>query len=185
MTQKQSTPSKLDSAQNRARNHDAARAEGSPVPAETTKAMVPSQSTAVTEMPPPSGVELMIEDLDLSKWGDLEEGWVAAPQLVTLEPGKVWHGFLEGNGPDAEFTEHDPRTKDVYTTTVTTWILRSLHTGVRVSFLGSTQLNKKLVEHIGGEVKICRGPDMPRKSGAGVYTEYLVKGAAAARKVAK
>lgn len=172
MTRNESMPkiSKLDNARNRARSHDDARAAGLPAPEETTDLALTS--------PPIEGLSEIARSHSVTEWAETlaQDGWEAAPQLLTLEEGQLIHGILEGPGVPAEFTEIDPRTKESIVSTVQTWIVRSLTSKVRVSILSSAQLDKKLPEWIGCEVKIARGPEQKSKKGRGSYTEYLVAG---------
>lgn len=96
-----------------------------------------------------------------------------APQLYTMEQGDLIEGWLEGNGPEAEFerTNHGV----VETNTVQTWIVASPDRRKRISILSSAQLDRKLPPFVGGMIKIVRGKDLPTNSGQRV-TDYLVAG---------
>jgi hypothetical protein len=94
--------------------------------------------------------------------------WEAAPQIVSIEKGQTLIAMLEGNGPEAEFSDRDTG----IVSTVKTWVLSK--NGVRVSILSTAQLDKKLPPFVGGEVSITRGED--KKFSGGIYTEYLVLG---------
>ena len=99
--------------------------------------------------------------------GDLE----FAPQLKSLEEGEMVAGYLEGNGPEAEFADKD--TGEVKT--VKTWIISAPDGGQRISILSSAQLDRKLPPFVGGPVKIVRGKDLKTGNGHRV-TDYLVAG---------
>lgn len=98
--------------------------------------------------------------------------WEAPPQLFDLKEGDAVKGILEGEGVPASLP--DPRTKEMKD--VKTWILRSVEDkGVRISILGSAQLDRKLPGFIGDVVIIKRGGEIQTKGG-GRVTEYLVAG---------
>lgn len=98
-----------------------------------------------------------------------------APQVKSLEEGEMVVGFLEGNGPDAEFTDTDKATGEVKHKIVKTWIIAAPDGGQRISILSSAQLDRKLPPFVGGVVKIVRGKDV--KTGGGFrVTDYLVAG---------
>ncbi len=94
--------------------------------------------------------------------------WENAPQLLSIPEGKTLVALLEGNGPPAEFI--DQATGEV--STEQTWILSK--DGIRVSILGTVQLNKKLPPFVNGIVAITRGRDV--RNGTKIYTEYAVAG---------
>lgn len=94
--------------------------------------------------------------------------WEQAPQLLTLKAGQTIMAILEGNGAPAEFVDEDTGVVNHEQT----WILS--RDGVRVSILGSAQLNKKLPPFVGGAVAITRGAEV--RNGSRVYTDYLVLG---------
>lgn len=156
--EKNNKPSKYDQAVNRARG-------------------VEPESTAVTTTGPteidittlPDGMVIDSREAMAMLAEKVKSGeWEAAPQLLTLKPRQTLIAYLEGNGPEAEFT--DDATGEVSSTK--TWILSK--NGVRVSILDTVQLAKKLPPFIGGLVSITRGED--KRSGTRIYTEYLVVG---------
>lgn len=141
---------------------------------ERNTALAPTTSDVETQLAVPAGAESMISTFVQEDWGDDigDGGAVAAPILITLKTNDVIHGHLLGNGPDAEFPDDNTGGTDK----VRTWILRSLTSGVRVSILGATQLNRELEEWIGCDVRIARGPEVKRAGKPGYYTAYAVKG---------
>lgn len=134
--------------------------------------------TAEITTPVPKGAESMITkyhpDALLAKINeDLASGkYEAAPQIFKFETGTVVEGFLEGNGPDAEFTDHE--TGEV--TTVKTWIIANANRSARISILSSAQLDKKLNGFIGSFVKIARGNEVNIAGTKRRMTEYMVWG---------
>lgn len=96
-----------------------------------------------------------------------------APKNFKLKEGQMIMGFLEGNGPEAEFEN------DRGPSVVKTWIIRHPKLGVRLSILSSVQLDKKLDPFIGGEVYIYRGKD-ENIGGSKRMTNYEVWGPYAA-----
>ena len=128
--------------------------------------------------PIPRGAESMITkhtpDALMTKINeDLASGkYEAAPQIFKLEEGMVVEGFLEGNGPEAEFT--DAETGEV--TTVKTWIIANSNRSARISILSSAQLDRKLNGFIGSFVKIARGREVNIAGTKRRMTEYMVWG---------
>lgn len=128
--------------------------------------------------PIPRGAESMITkhtpDVLMQKINeDLASGkFEAAPQIFKLEEGMVVEGFLEGNGPEAEFTDAD--TGEI--THVNTWIIANANRSARISILSSTQLDKKLNGFRGSFVKIARGREVNIAGTKRRMTEYMVWG---------
>lgn len=143
-------PTKFDQA--------AARARGETTAAEPQAMVVTQDVTGMLGPTNPDELQALLAS------GEYE----AAPQLLTVAEGQTVTGLLEGNGPDAEFT--DEHTGIVRT--VKTWVIS--RGGLRVSILSSAQLDRKLPPFVGGEVRISRGQD--KKHAGGIYTEYLVMG---------
>lgn len=143
-----------------------------------TKARGGDAGTAEITTPIPRGAETMIAkfhpDALMAKINeDLASGkYEAAPQIFKLEEGMVVEGFLEGNGPEAEFTDAD--TGEV--STVKTWIIANANRSARISILSSTQLDKKLNGFIGSFVKIARGREINIAGTKRRMTEYMVWG---------
>lgn len=104
-----------------------------------------------------------------------------APQVYSIKPGEMIEGFLEGNGPQADFTQIDPMTRAEVTRAVDTWILRHPLSGYRISILSSVQLDKKLPPFAPGRdgveslVTIFRGEDIKTAKNFKV-TNYTVAG---------
>jgi hypothetical protein len=83
----------------------------------------------------------------------LEKGeYEFAPRNFALKENQTIYGYLEGNGPDAEFER-----KDGTINIVKTWIFRHLTKGIRLSILSSVQLDKMLPPFIGSNVNVRRG----------------------------
>lgn len=101
-----------------------------------------------------------------------------APQVYTMKKYEKVEGFLEGNGPEAEITSVDRATKEVKTSIVKTWIVRSPDGSKRISILSTAQLDRKLPPFINdpGGVIIVRGEETDTRNGYRV-TDYLVGGA--------
>ena len=159
--------SKYDKAVNKAR----AKENGAVVDEVALAPTTGNQALALPEMP--GGAQSMVAPFNEVTFIDemRANGWDCAPQIVELKAGFVYHGILEGNGPDAELTDAMTREMKV----IQTWILRDKDSGVRISFLSSAQLDRKLPGFVGGEVKIARGSD--RNIGGGKrLTEYFVGG---------
>jgi len=97
-----------------------------------------------------------------------------APQLYSMEQGDLIEGWLEGNGPDAEF-ERIGAGGVIETNVVKTWIIASMDRRKRISILSSAQLDRKLPPFTGGPIKILRGKDLATNGGQRV-TDYLVAG---------
>lgn len=98
-----------------------------------------------------------------------------APRIIKLEEGLLLEGILEGKGGDVEFEEVDPHTKQVRSSTVSTWVLRSRDGNLRASFLSLAQLEDKLPPFVGGYVKIYVGPMRETRKGTR-YRDILVGG---------
>jgi hypothetical protein len=137
-----------------------------------------AHGTQEISTPVPKGAESMVQkfhpDALIQKINDdLASGkFEAAPQIFKIEEGMVVEGFLEGNGPDAEFT--DAETGEV--TTVRTWIIANENRSARISILSSTQLDKKLNGFIGSFVKVARGREVNISGTKRRMTEYMVWG---------
>jgi hypothetical protein len=100
-----------------------------------------------------------------------------APQILSLEPNMKIEGILEGYGKPTEFTTKDQQTGNEVTRTVNTFVLKNLHSNMRVSILSSVQLDAKLPPFIGDRVSIARGPDIKSRSNAAFrIANYVVKG---------
>jgi hypothetical protein len=152
-------PSKLDKAIDRARGNNGSNDESN-----APDAIAPGLSAMLSDATDATIAEIT---------GDADMEF--APQLVTLEEGKMIQGILEGNGPEAEFEHVDPVTKVVTTTMAMTWIVRDPKGGQRASILSTAQLDRKLPPFVGGMVKIVRGKDVKTAKGYRV-TDYLVAG---------
>lgn len=147
---------------------------------ETSIAQARAREAGTQEIstPIPKGAESMItkhtpDGLYAKINEDLASGkFEAAPQIFKLEEGMVLEGFLEGHGPEAEFTDAD--TGEV--STVHTWIIANSNRSARVSILSSTQLDKKLNGFIGSFVKIARGREVNIAGTKRRMTEYMVWG---------
>lgn len=98
--------------------------------------------------------------------GDFEH----APRNAKLDEGQKIFGFLEGNGPEAEFERDDGSTQ-----IVKTWIFRHPVKGIRMSILSSVQLDKMLPPFIGSKVYVRRGKSV-NIGGSKRMTEYYVWG---------
>ncbi len=127
---------------------------------------MPKQATAMLYKPSQAEIDAMMGDASLE----------FAPQVHKLEEGDMIIGVLEGEGPEAEFTQMDPVTKEQVTRTVKTWIIAAPDGGIRLSLLSSVQLDKKLPPFIGGMVKVVRGKDMKTNNGIFRVTNYMVAG---------
>jgi hypothetical protein len=159
MSDKPSTSAKYDQAVARATGKDA-----------------PNGSTDMVAGTPPPGAEAMVktytpEQLQKHIADELSTGkFEAAPQLFKFIEGQTVEGILEGNGPEAEFTDED--TGEV--THTKTWIIADVTGAMRISILSSVQLDRKLNGFIGHHVKIARGRDT--RIGKRIMTEYFVWG---------
>lgn len=129
-------------------------------------ALMPKQATAMLFKPSKDEIDAMMSDPTLE----------FAPQVHKLEEGDMIVGVLEGEGPEAEFSQLDPVTKEQVTRTVKTWIIAAPDGGIRLSLLSSVQLDKKLPPYIGGMVKIVRGKDIKTNNGIFRVTNYMVAG---------
>lgn len=99
-----------------------------------------------------------------------------APQVYSIEEGKMVSGVLEGHGPSTTFTQVDPVTKQETTTRVVdTWIIRHPESGFRISILSSVQLDNKLPPFVDGFVSIYRGKDKKTAKNFRV-ADYTVSG---------
>lgn len=129
-------------------------------------ALMPKQANVMLFKPSQTEIDAMMNDASLE----------FAPQVHKLEEGDMIAGVLEGEGPEAEFTQMDPVTKEQVTRTVKTWIIAAPDGGIRLSLLSSVQLDKKLPPFIGGMVKIVRGKDIKTNNGIFRVTNYMVAG---------
>ena len=147
---------------------------------ETSIAQARAREAGTQEIstPIPKGAESMItkhtpDGLYAKINEDLASGkFEAAPQIFKLEEGMVLEGFLEGHGPEAEFT--DAETGEV--TTVKTWIIANSNRSARISILSSAQLDRKLNGFIGSFVKIARGREVNIAGTKKRMSEYMVWG---------
>lgn len=149
-------------------NNAVARATGTEV------AQAPTPSVVV-----PPGLESIIgtftpDEVNLAmSSGKLE--W--APRAIALEEGMRIRGVLEGRGGDVDLEQVDRIQGTVTIRQVSTWVVREPKSGVRVSFLTSTQLEDKLPPFIGGNVDIYVGGLIESSKGGGRrYRDFLVGG---------
>lgn len=160
-----SKSSKLDSAISRARN----------VTHEGVVEDEPSTSLATIGE---AQVQASIQALDpamlaqLVASGEIE----AAPQLLTLQSGQMITGLIDTRGTTTLEDENTKQPKEVGTWQISLVGPDRKPTGLRVSILSSSQLDRMLPEHLatGRAVIIARGGDIKIKGGKKNMTEYFV-----------
>lgn len=134
------------------------------------KATGGGEMTAPADM---TGGQLTIGKYDPAEFvADAASGeYEFAPQMHSIQEGEKVEGILEGNGPEAEFSDKETGVVRM----VQTWILSNGNGSARISILSSAQLDSKLAPFVGGFVKIARDKDIKTANGYKVGN-YLVGG---------
>lgn len=95
-----------------------------------------------------------------------------APQLAAIKRGQQITALLEGEGPGNDFV--DEKTGEVRH--VKSWIMVEPRSGIRISILSSSQLDKKLPPFVGTVVTVARAIEDIELKGGHRCADYMVCG---------
>ena len=108
-----------------------------------------------------------------------EWGWETSPAIYDFEKDLTAELLLIGKGPDVEWESTDKASREVVIKMLPSWLAKNRN-GEIISFLSSSQLDRKLAPFIGGLVRVTYRGKMEGKDGH-FYKQFDVEGIRADR----